>query len=105
MSISFPGGSSIDAILSRHGASRLVSMKQQLAQLQAQISTGKIADNYADLGAGRARSLDVRQKLSTIDAYSASITDTHPHEGPRADPHPHGEDRDRHGGVVELVGL
>ncbi|WP_406854108.1 hypothetical protein ABEG18_16310 [Alsobacter sp. KACC 23698] len=76
MSISFPGGSSIDATLSRHGASRLVSMKQQLAQLQAQISTGKIADNYADLGAGRARSLDVRQKLSTIDAYSASITDT-----------------------------
>ena len=76
MSISPLGGSSIDATTSRLGAARLVSMKQQLAALQAQLSTGKLADNYADLGAGRSKSLDLRQKLAGIDAYSASITDT-----------------------------
>lgn len=51
------------------------SLKTQLDDLQAQISTGKKASSYAGLGSAAAKSLSGRQTLSSIEAYASNVTD------------------------------
>ncbi|PSC05213.1 hypothetical protein SLNSH_10405 [Alsobacter soli] len=69
------GAYSLDVTRTRQNAARLTDMKSQLTDLQRQLSTGKLADSYAAMGAGRGTSLSVRQTLTTLDGYSAAVTD------------------------------
>jgi flagellin-like hook-associated protein FlgL len=55
------------------GIREIVGMRAELDRLQLQLATGKRADTYAGLGAGRAPSLDARAKLANIAAYEQTI--------------------------------
>ncbi|KQT59746.1 hypothetical protein ASG52_20400 [Methylobacterium sp. Leaf456] len=55
-------------------ASNLTSMKGQLDDLSRQLATGRTAETYAGLGAGRATSLSARAGISAQDGYLAAIT-------------------------------
>lgn len=51
----------------------LLSTRKQLDDLQRQLSTGKKTETYAGLGIDRGVSLDVNNKLSTLDGYLTGI--------------------------------
>lgn len=51
------------------------SLKTQLGDLQAQLSSGKRASTYAGLGADAIKSLSGRQTLASIQGYAANVTD------------------------------
>lgn len=51
------------------------SIKSTLGTLQQQISTGKVAETYAGLGAGAATSLSARAQITTLDGYASNVTD------------------------------
>ena len=53
--------------------SQLLSLKGQLDTLSTQLSTGRTAETYAGLGAGRSTSLTARGTLSALDGYDAGI--------------------------------
>ncbi|WP_342150823.1 hypothetical protein [Methylorubrum sp. SB2] len=55
-------------------ASNLTSMKGQLDDLSRQLATGRTAETYGGLGAGRATSLSARAGISAQDGYLAAIT-------------------------------
>lgn len=55
---------------------RLLATRAQLDDLQRQLGTGLRADNYADLGVDRSRSLDARGQLAAIDGFQESIRRT-----------------------------
>lgn len=50
-------------------------LKADLARLQAQLSTGRVADNYAGLGAGAATSLSGRSALSSVAGHQSNVGD------------------------------
>lgn len=53
--------------------SQILSLKSQLDTLSTQLSTGRTAETYAGLGAGRSTSLTARATLSALDGYDAGI--------------------------------
>ncbi|TXM66314.1 hypothetical protein [Methylobacterium sp. WL120] len=53
--------------------SQLLSLKGQLDTLSTQLSTGRTAETYSGLGAGRTSSLTARGTLSALDGYDAGI--------------------------------
>jgi len=61
------------AYKSAASANRLVSMRQQLDDLQRQLSTGKKAETFGELGSKRITSLAMRAKLSEIQGYQDTI--------------------------------
>lgn len=50
----------------------LADTRKTLDDLLVQLSTGKISDNYAGLGAGASTSLAMRSKLSAVSAYQST---------------------------------
>jgi flagellar hook-associated protein 3 FlgL len=53
---------------------QLINMRQQLDDLQRQISTGKKADTYEGLGVDRGFSVGLRAQASTLQAFGDTIT-------------------------------
>lgn len=51
---------------------RLVDMKATLGTLSNQIASGRAADTYAGLGAGRTQSLSARAQIGALDGYIAA---------------------------------
>ena len=68
MSISSIGSQSASAI------QMLVQMRAQLNDLQRQMSTGQKSDTYAGLGLGRGLAIGLQAQLSSVSAYSDTIT-------------------------------
>jgi hypothetical protein len=54
--------------LTTRSTSQLLAMKSQLDALTTQLSTGRTAETYGGLGAGRSSSLTARATLSALDA-------------------------------------
>ncbi|GGH26569.1 hypothetical protein GCM10007036_34460 [Alsobacter metallidurans] len=69
------GAFSLDTVRNRQSTSRILDMKASFTDLQRQLSTGKLSDTYEGLGAGRAKSLDVRQTLTALSGYAQTIQD------------------------------
>ena len=65
----FAAGTYVNA----RSTSQLLSLKSQLDTLSTQLSTGRTAETYAGLGAGRSTSLTARGTLSALDGYDAGI--------------------------------
>ena len=53
--------------------SQLLTLKSDLDTLSTQLSTGRTAETYAGLGAGRSTSLTARGTLSALNGYDAGI--------------------------------
>lgn len=53
---------------------RLVSTRNELTDLERQLSTQQRAESYGDLGMDRRVSLDLNEKVSTLDAWLEGIT-------------------------------
>jgi len=51
-------------------------IRDQLSSLQLQLATGKKATTYSELGLDRTLAISLRAKVSAIDGYSATITQT-----------------------------
>ncbi len=51
----------------------IIQAREQLFDLQRQLATGKKASTYGALGPGRTLSLSMRGRISTTDAYKATI--------------------------------
>jgi flagellin-like hook-associated protein FlgL len=66
---------SYDSTKSRQSATNLLSLRDQMTDLQRQLATGKLSDSYAGLGPNAAKSLDLRKTLSRYDDFGAAITD------------------------------
>ncbi|HEV2560074.1 MAG TPA: hypothetical protein VGU45_15745 [Microvirga sp.] len=62
--------------LTRTSGTNFVSMRNDLADLQRQLTTGQRADTYGGLGFERRTSLDMRARLSAIDGYKDTIDQT-----------------------------
>lgn len=67
------GAYSAEALRTRLNAERFVDLKSQMEDLQRQLSTGKLSDDWAGLGPGRLAALDFRSTLSTLDGYDENI--------------------------------
>src|SRR5688572_25522899 len=52
----------------------IIDMRNQLADLQRQLGTGKRADNYAGLGLDRGLTIGLRAHLSAMTGYQQTIT-------------------------------
>ena len=65
----FAAGTYVNA----RSTAQLLSLKGQLDTLSTQLSTGRTAETYAGLGAGRSTSLTARGTLSALDGYDAGI--------------------------------
>src|SRR5262249_33795985 len=55
-------------------AQMLVRMQQQLNDLSTQLSTGKKAQSYTDLGIDRGLDVNVRGSLTRLSSYQDAIT-------------------------------
>ena len=51
-------------------------LRDQLSSLQLQLATGKKATTYSELGLDRTLAISLRAKISSINGYSATITQT-----------------------------
>lgn len=60
---------SINSVLVSPNMSLLSTMRQQLEDMQRQLSTGQKADTYGTLGSGRTQSITFRSKISEINGY------------------------------------
>lgn len=60
-------------VASQRSSDNFVTMRNDMAELQRQLSTGKKSDSFGGLGFERRSSLDLRAKLSTLDSYKTSI--------------------------------
>jgi flagellar hook-associated protein 3 FlgL len=67
---SFAAGS----FVTNRTTTNLVNLKSQLDGLSTQLSTGRAAETYGGLGAGRSTSLSAHATLSALDGYDATIT-------------------------------
>jgi len=61
------------AFKATNSARVLTTTRQQLDDLQRQLSTGKKSETYGKLGAGRITALDMRAKLSEVSSYRETI--------------------------------
>jgi len=52
------------------------AIRDQLSSLQLQLATGKKATTYSELGLDRSLAISLRARVSAIDGYSATITQT-----------------------------
>lgn len=52
---------------------RLSAMRQEFDRLQLQLATGRRAETYGDLGAGRSTSVTFNQRLSSLGSYADTI--------------------------------
>ncbi len=52
----------------------LVDMRRQLDDLQRQLGTGKVSDNYAGLGLNRGLAVGLRGHLASLDGFGDAIT-------------------------------
>ena len=52
----------------------LVDMRRQLDDLQRQLGTGKVSDNYAGLGLNRGLAVGLRSHLASLDGFGDAIT-------------------------------
>ncbi|WP_026792386.1 hypothetical protein [Pleomorphomonas oryzae] len=59
----------INSVLVNPNMSLLSTMRQQLEDMQRQLSTGQKAATYGTLGAGRTQSITFRSKISEINGY------------------------------------
>lgn len=59
----------INSVLTNPNMMLLTNMRQQLEDMQRQMSTGQKAASYGTLGAGRTQSITFRSKLSEIGGY------------------------------------
>jgi len=59
----------INSVLVNPNMSLLSTMRQQLEDMQRQLSTGQKAATYGALGAGRTQSITFRSKLSELNSY------------------------------------
>ncbi|MHB2168834.1 hypothetical protein [Alsobacter sp. R-9] len=71
----FSGSYSVDSLTTRRNADRFVSLKETMEDLQRQLSTGKVADDWQGLGTNRLPSLDLRSRLTAIEGYDGVIKD------------------------------
>ena len=60
---------SINSVLVSPNISLLSTMREQLEDMQRQLSTGQKASTYGTLGAGRTQSITFRSKISELDSY------------------------------------
>lgn len=60
---------SVNSVLVGSNMSLLSTMRQQLEDMQRQLSTGQKADTYGTLGSGRTQSITFRSKISEINGY------------------------------------
>lgn len=60
---------SVNSVLVSPNMSLLSTMRQQLEDMQRQLSTGQKADTYGTLGSGRTQSITFRSKISEINGY------------------------------------
>lgn len=63
----------ISSIMRNPMITRITEMRQQLDELQRQLTTGQKAQTYGGLGTARSQSISFRSKISQLDAYSAAI--------------------------------
>ncbi|MFO1148466.1 MAG: flagellin [Alsobacter sp.] len=66
---------SSDSTKSRQNATNLLSLRDQMTDLQRQLATGKLSSTYAGLGTGALKSLDLRETLARYDDFASTITD------------------------------
>ena len=59
-------------------AADLMALKQQIDQLSSQLSSGRVGETFAGLGASRSDSLSARAMLSALDGYDVGITSAQP---------------------------
>ena len=50
------------------------NINQQLTDLSAQLSTGKLSQNYSGMGTNEGFAIAARSQISNIDAYSSTMT-------------------------------
>ncbi|ABD87570.1 hypothetical protein [Rhodopseudomonas palustris] len=56
----------------------LLALKEQVNTLTRQLSSGRVAETYAELGVRRSESLSARGMLSALDGYDAAISSVRP---------------------------
>lgn len=71
----FTGSYSQASLSARRSADRFAAIKQQMEDLQRQMSTGQKADTWIGLGGDRLPSLDTRSRLSLLDGYAGVAQD------------------------------
>lgn len=71
----FLGSYSVESLRARTNASQFTSIKDTMTDLQRQLATGKLADDWAGLGTERTMSLDLNARVSLLDGYATNITD------------------------------
>ncbi|WP_065754533.1 hypothetical protein [Bradyrhizobium paxllaeri] len=72
-----PGFAASAPVMSRN-TSDLLTLKNQIETLTRQLTTGRAAETYAELGSRRSESLSTRAMLSAIDGYDATIVTVRP---------------------------
>ena len=75
ISSTFPGSYSQTSLTARRSADRFAAIKQQMEDLQRQMSTGVKADTWIGLGGDRLPSLDTRARMSLLDGYASVAQD------------------------------
>jgi flagellar hook-associated protein 3 FlgL len=71
----FLGSYSVESLRARTNASQFTSMKDTMSDLQRQLSTGKLSDDWAGLGTDRTTSLDLNARVSLLDGYASNNMD------------------------------
>src|SRR5438046_10335727 len=55
-------------------ASRILDLQSQFDSLQTQLATGKKSNTYAGMGTNRGFAVALREKVSSIEAFSDTMT-------------------------------
>jgi flagellin-like hook-associated protein FlgL len=66
---------SVDSVATRQNTTRLLNLRDEMGDLQRQLSTGKVSDTYAGLGRDAYKALDLSKTISRYDDYAAVNTD------------------------------
>lgn len=71
----FLGSYSVESLRARTNGAQFTSLKDTMTDLQRQLSTGKLADDWSGLGTELVQSLDLNARVSLLDGYQSNITD------------------------------
>ncbi|WP_293863719.1 hypothetical protein [uncultured Alsobacter sp.] len=71
----FLGSYSVESLRARTNATQFTDLKSTMTDLQRQLATGKLADDWAGMGTERVTSLDMNARVSILDGYASNITD------------------------------
>jgi flagellar hook-associated protein 3 FlgL len=66
---------SMNSVATRQNTGNLLSLRDQMTDLQRQLATGMVTTDYAGLGTDASKALGVEKTLSRYGDYSAAITD------------------------------